>query len=139
MTRACSASPHYHKPSDTVNASGHSLPMMTKCIKANLAVFATLAGVVDQTSIARTKALQQNRAFTIANTGNTIKISPINTPLTGSIEITDLKGRIVYQTNIAQSNRHGVTLSSNTFVGGIYLVRLIDGNHSQIARFVINR
>lgn len=137
MKKACQASPHYHRPSDLVDASGHSIPMMTKCIQANVATLATLAGVNDPTSMITLANMNKSQSFTVFNKNNTIHITPIGDQLSGIIEISDLKGRIVYKNKISPDLYRSIKINSSAYAGGI--VRMIIDKTATSAVFMLAR
>ncbi len=113
--------------------------MMTKCVKANVAVFATLAGIEDQTGITTLSPVNTGKTFTAINTKNTIQIKLGENQLSGVIEIYDNKGRLVYTNGMVENNGNSVTINSSTFAGGIYHARLIVGKTSLSTILVITR
>jgi len=112
---------------------------MTKCVKANVAVLATLAGVEEQTGITTKSTVNTSKSFIVLNTNNTIRIKLGENQLSGNIEIYDNKGRLVYKNCIAENNGKSVTINSSTFAGGIYHARLISGKRSTSTILVITR
>ncbi len=111
---------------------------MTKCVKANLAVLATLAGVEEQTGIS-TITPDNNKSFNVLYTNGTIQITPVDNQLSGIIEIYDFKGRLVYKSSITNENWNGTKINGNTFAGGIYHVRLTAEEMAITDKFVISR
>lgn len=112
---------------------------MTKCIKANVSVLATLAGVVEQTGIHTMAPVNKSKSFTVLTTKNSIQIILGGNQLSGIVEIYDSKGRLVYKNHIGENNRNGVNINSGTFASGIYHAQLRIGKTSTSTVLVISR
>ncbi len=68
---------------------------MTKCVKANVSVLATLAGVEEQTVISAITAVNTSKSFNVVTTKNTIQITPVGSQMSGIIEIYNFKGELI--------------------------------------------
>lgn len=136
---ACEQSPHYHNKSDTVGASGNSIPLWTKCIKSNVAAMALLAGVIPPTEINNKTLSSSVSKLDVFYFNNTIHTMLPMKKIDGTIEIYDLEGRLVYKRVITGIHKNSMRINGGNFASGVYHIRLISKQKTAFSKFAITR
>jgi hypothetical protein len=136
---ACEQSPHYHRASDTVNASGNSIPLMTKCIQGTIAAMALLAGVIPPNEINKEALVSGVSKLDVFYSRNTIYAMLPSEMANGIIEVYNFNGRLVHKKDIAGNNKKSVMINSSGFANGVYHIRLISRNGQASNKIVVTQ
>ena len=136
---ACEQSPHYHNKSDTVGASGNSIPLWTKCIKSNVAAMALLAGVIPPTGINNKTLSRSDSKLDVFYFNNTIHAMLPVRKTDGTIEIYNCMGRPVYKRVVTGNHKNSIRINGGSFASGVYYIRLISKQKTAFSKFALTR